>query len=338
MPEANGCLADGEKMEKIALVGPYGADVPPLVEKKIAGKLSLISVPTEADFSALADVDYVILRVLRMNAGTINAMPRLKLIQRWGVGFEKVDIEAAGRRNVPVAVAPGGNATAVSELAVLLMLSVLRNLVPLHNGIAQGLWEKEKYIDNSFVIRGKTVGLVGCGAIGAQVAKKVQAFGAEVVYYDVRRLPAEDEARLGLRYADLETLLAVSDLVSLHLPLLDSTRGLIDARAIGRMKRNAVLINTARGEIVDSSALADALRSRRILGAGLDVFDSEPLAANSPLRGLDNVVMTPHAGGNTSDVNGDMVDICLDHILAVSAGQPLPSRVVVNSQFLTNQS
>jgi phosphoglycerate dehydrogenase-like enzyme len=155
-----------------------------------------------------------------------------------------------------------------------------------------------------------------------------------VLYHDIRRLAPEDEAAYGLRYVELDALLADSDIVSLHLPLLDSTRNLIDGRSIGLMKPKAVLINTARGEIVDTAALAAALRSGRLLGAGLDVFDSEPLAADSPLRDLDNVVLTPHTGGNTADISGDMVEICADNILAVSDGRPLPARVVVNASFL----
>lgn len=321
-------------METIALVGPYGADVRPLIEKRLCGRFALKSVTAEADFADLADVEYVILRVLRMTRETIESMPSLRLIQRWGVGFDKVDIEAAGRRKVPVAIAPGANATPVSELAILLMLALYRNLVPLHVGTSRGLWEKDRYVDNSYVIKGKRLGLVGCGAIGALVARKAQAFGAEVSYYDVRRLPAEEEARLGLRFEPLDELLSGSDIVSLHLPLTDGTRGLIGERALGLMKKSAILINTARGEIVDNAALAAALRAGRIRGAGLDVFDTEPIAANSPLLGLENVVLTPHTGGNTSDVNADMVEICLDHILAVSEGRQLPPRAVVNSQFL----
>ena len=320
-------------METIALVGPYGVDVKPLIEKKIGGKMRVISVLAESDFAQLGDVEYVILRVFAMDAKAIASMPRLRLLQRWGIGFDKVDIEAAGKRNIPVAIAPGGNATAVSELAILLMLAVYRNVIPLHEGVCHGKWEKEKYNDNSFVIRGKTVGLVGFGNIGAQVAQKVQAFGAQVIYYDVTRMVSDEELKTGVRYVDLDELLAQSDIVSLHLPLLESTRGMIDRRAIARMKRNAVLINTARGEIVDSDALAMALRSGKLLGAGLDVFDTEPLAPDSPLRGLDNIVFTPHTGGNTCDINGDMVDICVNNILAISEGRPLSPRVVVNSQF-----
>lgn len=321
-------------MEKIALVGTYGADVRPMLEMRLKGAMGVETVANESEFDRLADVEYVILRVLAMKRATIEAMPRLKLIQRWGVGFDKVDIAAAGERGVPVVIAPGANATPVSELALLLMLALYRNLVKLHNGMVQGRWEKEKFIDNSFMIKGKTVGLIGCGAIGRQVAKKVRAFGAEVVYYDAFRLPETTEQELGLTYRELDEVLANADIVSLHLPLLDSTRGMIGQREIALMKPGAVLINTARGGIVDTAALAEALAGKRIAGAGLDVFDSEPLAADSPLRALDNVVLTPHVGGNTADMSMDMVDICLENIFAVRDGRPLSPKVLVNRQYL----
>ncbi len=321
-------------MEKIALVGTYGADVRPMLEMRLKGAMGVETVANESEFDRLADVEYVILRVLAMKRATIEAMPRLKLIQRWGVGFDKVDIAAAGERGVPVVIAPGANATPVSELALLLMLALYRNLVKLHNGMVQGRWEKEKFIDNSFMIKGKTVGLIGCGAIGRQVAKKVRAFGAEVVYYDAFRLPETTEQELGLTYRGLDEVLANADIVSLHLPLLDSTRGMIGRREIALMKPGAVLINTARGGIVDTAALAEALAGKRIAGAGLDVFDSEPLAADSPLRALDNVVLTPHVGGNTADMSIDMVDICLENIFAVRDGRPLSPKVLVNRQYL----
>jgi len=321
-------------MEKIALVGTYGADVRPMLEMRLKGAMGVETVANESEFDRLADVEYVILRVLAMKRATIEAMPRLKLIQRWGVGFDKVDIAAAGERGVPVVIAPGANATPVSELALLLMLALYRNLVKLHNGMVQGRWEKEKFIDNSFMIKGKTVGLIGCGAIGRQVAKKVRAFGAEVVYYDAFRLPETTEQELGLTYRGLDEVLANADIVSLHLPLLDSTRGMIGRREIALMKPGAVLINTARGGIVDTAALAEALAGKRIAGAGLDVCDSEPLAADSPLRALDNVVLTPHVGGNTADMSIDMVDICLENIFAVRDGRPLSPKVLVNRQYL----
>ncbi|MEN6499037.1 MAG: 2-hydroxyacid dehydrogenase [Rectinema sp.] len=321
-------------MEKIALVGTYGADVRPMLEMRLKGAMGVETVASEREFDRLADVEYVILRGLAMKRATIEAMPRLKLIQRWGVGFDKVDIAAANERGIPVAIAPGANAAPVSELTLLLMLALYRNLVKLHNGMVQGCWEKEKFINNSFMIKGKTVGLIGCGAIGQQVAKKVRAFGAEVVYYDAFRLPEKTEQELGLIYRELDEVLAQADIVSLHLPLLDSTRGMIGRREIALMKPNAILINTARGEIVDTAALVEALAGKRIAGAGVDVFDSEPLAADSPLRALDNVVLTPHVGGNTADISMGMVDICLENIFAVRDGRPLSPKVLVNKQYL----
>ncbi len=323
-------------MEKIALVGPYSADVRSMLETRLKGTMSIESITRESEFDRLAGVDYVILRVFAMKRSVIEVMPKLKLIQRWGVGFDKVDIIAAGERGIPVAIAPGANSTPVSELAILFILALYRNLVKLHRGMAQGLWEKEKFIDNSFMIKGKTIGLIGCGAIGQQVAKKVQAFDATVMYYDAIRLPEIREQELHLTYRSLDEVLKASDIVSLHLPLLESTRGMIGQRELALMKPSAILINTARGEIIDATALIDALREKRIAGAGLDVFDSEPLAAESPLRNLDNVVLTPHVGGNTADMSLDMVDICLENILAVRDGQPLSAKVLVNSQYLKN--
>ena len=324
-------------MEKIALVGPYGADVRSLLEKRVQGIMSVVSVPSEKEFELLGDVEYVILRVLSMRRPVIEAMPKLKLIQRWGVGFDKVDIAAAGERGIPVTITPGANSSPVSELALLFMLALYRNLAALHAGMMQGRWEKEKFIDNSFMIKGKTVGLIGCGAIGQQVAKKVQAFGAEVVYHDAFRLAAEKERQLGISYRGLHDLLKTADIISLHVPLLDATRGMIGARELGLMKPSAVLINTARGEIVDTSALVEALAGKRIAGAGLDVFDTEPLAADSPLRELENVVLTPHVGGNTADMSMDMVEICLENIFAVHENRPIPPKALINGQYLLNR-
>ena len=321
-------------MQTIALVGPYGNDVVPLFKKRLGPDFLIVSIPTESEFGKLKDADYIVLRVLSMRRATIEQMPRVKLIQRWGVGFDKVDIVAAGELGIPVAVAPGGNASPVSELALLLMLALYRNLIALHSGILAGNWDKQKFIDNSFMLRGKTLGLVGCGAIGAQVAKKARAFGAEVIYFDARRLPENVEIELGLNFVAFDQLLGSADIVSLHLPLTESTRNLIGARELSLMKPSAILINTSRGEIVSTEALARALGEKKIAGAGLDVFDPEPLPPNSPLLALPNVVLTPHVGGNTADMSIDMVDICSRNILAIARGEALASNVLVNGQYL----
>jgi len=324
-------------MQTIALVGPYGNDVVPLFKKSLGSDFLIESIPTELEFGKLKDADYIVLRVLSMRRATIEAMPRVKLIQRWGVGFDKVDIIAAGERGIPVAIAPGGNASPVSELALLLMLALYRNLIALHSGILAGDWDKQKFIDNSFMLRGKTLGLVGCGAIGAQVAKKAKAFGADLLYFDARRLPENVEKELGLNFAALDQLLESADIVSLHLPLTESTRNLIGARELSLMKHSAILINTSRGEILSTDALTRALEEKTIAGAGLDVFDPEPLPSDSPLLSLPNVVMTPHVGGNTADMSIDMVDICSKNILAISRGESLAAHVLVNGQYLGNK-
>lgn len=321
-------------MNTVALVGPYGSDVLPLFRKRLGAGYSLIQIPDESAFDLLGEADYLVLRVLAMNRETIGRLKRTRLIQRWGVGFDKVDIVAAGERGIAVAIAPGGNASPVSELALLLMLSLYRNLIGLDAGIRRGEIDKQAFLDRSFMIRGKTVGLLGCGAIGQQVARKVQAFGAEVLYYDPRRLPEPVERELGIGFASFDQVVAEADILSLHLPLTTDTRGCLGEVQFATMKPTSVLINTARGEIVDTAALLQALVSGKIAGAGLDVTDPEPLPAGHPLAALSNVVLTPHVAGNTADMSIDMVEICARNIEAVTAGRRLADTVLVNGQYL----
>lgn len=324
-------------MPTLALVGPYGNDVVPLFKKKLPDGFDIIQISSESEFSRLAEVDYIVLRVLALNAETIRSLAKAKLIQRWGVGFDKVDVKEAGLRGIQVAIAPGGNASPVSELVILLILALYRKLIPLRDSVALGNWDKQRFIDDSFMLRGKRVGLVGCGAIGAQVAEKARAFGAEVAYFDVRRLPEEMEMRLGVRWLPLEELLSSSDIISLHIPLTDATRGFLGKERLALMRRNSILINTSRGEIVDTSALLQALRNGELAGAGLDVVDPEPLPKDHPILTLGNVIVTPHVGGNTADLSIDMVDLCSRNILDVEEGKPLSEKVLVNGQYLASR-
>lgn len=324
-------------MPTLALVGPYGNDVVPLFKKKLPDGFDIIQISSESEFSRLAEVEYIVLRVLALNAETIRSLAKAKLIQRWGVGFDKVDVKEAGLRGIQVAIAPGGNASPVSELVILLILALYRKLIPLRDSVALGNWDKQRFIDDSFMLRGKRVGLVGCGAIGAQVAEKARAFGAEVAYFDVRRLPEEMEMRLCVRWLPLEELLSSSDIVSLHIPLTDATRGFLGKERLALMRRNSILINTSRGEIVDTSALLQALRNGELAGAGLDVVDPEPLPKDHPILTLGNVIVTPHVGGNTADLSIDMVDLCSRNILDVEEGKPLSEKVLVNGQYLASR-
>lgn len=324
-------------MDVIALMGPYDPEVKNFIESIVPKGFVIKEIPSTSELDNLSDANYVILRVLSLNEQLIHSMPNLKLIQRWGVGYEKVDIKAAGARNIPVAITPGMNAASVSEMAVLLMLAVYRKLIQLHNNVVEGKWQQEGITSTSYTIDGKTVGLIGFGSIGKLVTQKVKAFGAEVQYYDVFRLSAEEEKKWGVKYVDLEQLLKTSDIISLHVPLNDTTRHLICKDTIELMKPSAIIINTARGAIIKEDDLVEALRSHKILGAGLDCLEKEPADRSNPLFQLDNIVVTPHMGGSTIDISVSMAKRCIENIVKISRGQDLLKTDIVNTEYLTNR-
>lgn len=323
-------------MEIIALTGQYDPEIKAMFSKMIPPGFELKEISAASQYDELQDANYIILRILSLNEEVINSLPNLKLIQRWGVGYDKVDIAAAGKNKIPVAITPGMNASSVSEMAVLLMLAVYRKLICLHNNVLAGKWQQEGIGSASYTIDGKTVGLIGLGNIGKQVARKVMAFGAAVQYYDVFRLSPEEEEKLNLRYVELEELLKTSDIISVHVPLTDKTKHLICKDTIELMKPTAIIVNTARGPIINEDDLEEALRNQRILGAGLDCLEKEPADENNPLFKLENIVVTPHMGGSTRDINVNMAKRCIENIVKISKGQALPKTDVVNAQYLVD--
>lgn len=322
--------------EIIAIVGSYDENARNVLHKELEG-FKLIEIERAEDFSQMVDAKYVILRTLSIDKDTIAKMPRLKLIQRWGVGYNTVDIEAAGKAGVLVAITSGVNAVPVAEYTLLLMLGVYRNLTVIHNNVRSGRWKDDSLVNRSYVIAGKTVGLIGLGAIGREVAGKVQGLGAQVIYYDSFRLPEAAEAELKITYSDLEQLMETADIISLHLPLNEHTKGLIGKSLLARMKPTSILINTARGGIINEDALYDVLRRRTILGAGLDVFEQEPIAPGNRLLELDNVVVSAHCAGNTADNSINMAYHCVDNIKRVSGGLSLPQKDLVNMHYLCQE-
>ena len=270
-----------------------------------------------------------------VDSSVMDAAPRLKWIQKWGVGYDKIDIKAAGERGIPVGICVGGNSMPVAELAVTLMLDVLRNVVPLNAKMKEGEWVREQYSARSYLLHGKTVGLIGIGNIARKVASIVRSgFDAQVLYYDVFRLSEEQERSLGVAYADLDTLMAQADIVSIHVPLLESTAGMIDRSKLSLMKPTACIINTSRGGIINEADLIEVLREGKILGAGLDTYAQEPLSRDSELLKLDCVVATPHCGGNTADNDINMAAICMDCIARYDASGSREMREIVNREFL----
>lgn len=281
--------------------------------------------PENLDDAALARADF-----LMTVAPTTDAMmaraSRLRLIQKWGTGVDKIDLAAAERHGIPVTITAGANAPSLAEHTILLMLAVLRRLVVVDRSVRDGHWEPGALRPVSRSLWGRTVGILGFGSIGRGVARRLGGFDARVLYTKRSGLLADSE---GASYVDFATLLAESDILTLHCPGGARNRHLIDAAALARMKPGAILINTARGELVDQDALVAALQAGRIGGAGLDVFDPEPLAAGSPLRAMPQVVLTPHAGGSVPDDVAPMARHGFANMLRCLRGEPYPAADIV---------
>lgn len=268
----------------------------------------------------------VLLHVLKpVTAAMLDQGPGLRLIQKLGVGVNTIDLEAARTRGVAVSNMPGVNAQAVAEMTLALMLATLRRLAYFDPLVRRGDgWRPDlAMLDGVGEIAGRTVGLVGYGAAASRVAPVLKALGAEVLY--TARSAKPDAVG---RFCSLDDMLGAADIVSLHIPLTEETRGIIDGLALWRMKRGAILINTARGELVDQDALVEALREGQIGGAGLDVFTDEPVDDDEPLLSLPNVVLAPHVAWLTPETLGRSLAAAMDNCRRLAAGQPLNNQVV----------
>ncbi len=264
------------------------------------------------------DADIIMLANQPLSAEIINACPKLKMLSVAFTGVDHIALDACRARDIMVCNAAGYSTNAVAELTFGLAISVIRNIVPCDArcraaGVKDGLV--------GFELFGKTFGVIGTGAIGTRVAKIAAAFGCKVLAFS--RTVKEDLVQAGVQYVTLDELLAQSDFVSLHVPLTEETRGLINAEAISKMKQGAVLLNTARGPVVDSKALADALNSGKLAGAGIDVFENEPpIAKEHPLCSAKNAVLTPHVAFASREALEKRADIVFANIEKWLAGAP----------------
>lgn len=264
------------------------------------------------------DADIIMLANQPLSAEIINACPKLKMLSVAFTGVDHVALDACRARNILVCNAAGYSTNAVAELTFGLAISVIRNIVP-----CDARCRKAETKDGlvGFELFGKTFGVVGTGAIGARVAKIAAAFGCKVLAYS--RTAKQELVDAGVQYVSLDELLAQSDFVSLHVPLTDATRGLINADAIAKMKQGAVLLNTARGPVVDSAALAEALNAGKLAGAGIDVFEGEPpIAENHPLCSAKNTVLTPHVAFASREALETRADIVFANIEKWLNGAP----------------
>lgn len=289
--------------------------------------LDLTIVP-DADDAAFAEAlpeAEVIWHVLRpLTAADIAAASRLRLIQKIGVGVNTIDLEAAKARGIAVCNLPGTNSRAVAEMTLLLMLAALRRLAHFdaETRAGRGWSQPPELQDGLLELGGRTVGLVGYGAIPTLLAPVLAALGCRILY--TARAPKP--GALG-EFRDLDTLLAESDVVSLHIPETPETRGLIGAESLARMKRGAVLVNTARGGLVNQAALVEALRSGQLAAAGLDVFAAEPADPRDPLFALPNVVLAPHVGWLSTGTFDRSFAIAAENVRRLAAGEALLHRV-----------
>jgi phosphoglycerate dehydrogenase-like enzyme len=271
---------------------------------------------------AAADAEFYMGLARNMGGEFFRSAPKLKLVQLLSAGYDRVDIEAARKANVPVANNGGANAIAVAEHTILLMLAVLKQLVRFHLDVVAGRWRPPASSESPvYELSGRTVGIIGLGNIGKKVARRARGFDAHAQYYDIARLTEAEEDALGVRFVLLNELLRTSDIVTLHVPLNDTTRGMIGARELAQMKPTAILVNTCRGPVVDEPALYDALKNKRLAGAGLDVLIEEPPAKNHPLFALPNVTLTPHSAGPTWENWTARFRNGFDNIERVAAGR-----------------
>lgn len=257
----------------------------------------------------IAGIDYITEKAIA-NAD------RLKVISRYGAGVDRVDIAAATARGIKVTNTPGANSIAVCELAFGLMLNLARHITDVHNEVSAGGWPHSRGIE----LYGKTLGIIGLGNIGKNVAVRARAFGMEVIAYDNYFDEAFAEKN-SVRRVTLDELFRTSDFITIHAPKTDETAHLINRDTIAAMKDKVILINTARGGIIDEQAAADALRSGKLGGIGLDAFEQEPMT-DSPLKGLKNAVFTCHIGANTAEAGANMGRMAVENCIAVLKGKP----------------
>jgi phosphoglycerate dehydrogenase-like enzyme len=316
-------VAEKEKIVFLDVVTPAVRDA---MERNLPPEFDLVFANADTEdkaVEAVGDADYIFTWASYLPERVIDAARKVRLIQKAGEGTDRIDVAAAARRGIPVAKTSGSNSVSVAELATLLILATLRHLPQAHNSMLEGKWLKFELRPGAYELRGKQVGIVGLGKIGRWVCRHAQGFAANVVYYDAFRIPEAEERRLGVRFLPLEELLQTSDVVTLHVPSTPSTRGMIGKRELEMMKPTAILVNTCRAAVVDEGALYEALRDRKIRGAGIDVFTKEPPGADNPLLTLDNVVLTPHYGGGTEDAEMEGILHAFSNIRKVSRGEPL---------------
>ena len=295
-------------------------------------KLADFSWPDENQYEQLARTDAIIGQKINLSDTQYEAARKLQIIQTLSAGFDHIDLAKAKKRNVYVANNNGANAESVAEHVLMLILALYRQLLFHHNSVTKGSWTCLKYQNQG--LSGKTLGIFGLGNTGKALARRASAFGVKIKYFDIVRQTAE-ENELGVEFVLPEELLKYSDILSYHVPKTSYTHHLINPNSLRKMKDGVLLINASRGDVQDENAIYEALISGKISGAGLDVFEKEPLPKKSPLCKLDNVVLTPHSAPDKESYTRTISN-AFDNLTRVSKGEK-PKALAVDHEELTRQ-
>ena len=319
MPEGLIRLFFAESMEKYKIEADF----------KTINELDMEKLKSELRDADVVIGDYTF--KIPITSEMVDAMTRVRLIAQPSTGYDHIDLVACRGRGIPVSNIGGANSVSVAEHTIALALDLVKRIGYAHRRITEGAWVQEELLNVAAEVYGKTWGVIGMGRIGREVTSRAKAMGANVVYTDIVRLPEPDEQKQGVTFLPLQRLLSESDMVSIHVPLTNKTRGMIGEKELRLMKSYAVFVNVSRGELADEGALAKAVTQGWIGGAGVDVFTTEPIARDNPLlaaaREGANIVLTPHVAGATNDARLRIIQTTVENVVRVAMGQP-PINVV----------
>lgn len=310
-------------------LAPSGVDLLAQVDARVIYLKDGNSAEEVEHIMATEPVDAVISRTVALSAKAIASCPTLKVISKHGVGVSNIDVEAATARGIPVYVTPGANAQSVAEMTLGLMFAAARRIAWMDTELHAGRWSR---VQDGIELQGRSLALVGFGQIGQRVAAAALAIGMQVVAFDPALVQSPNPAVRLL--GSFEELLGHADVLSLHVPLNRHTRGMLGADQIAKLPRGAIVVNTARGEVIDEAALIDALKTGQVYAAGLDTMHEEPLPPGHPLASLPNVVLTPHVGGSTPAALAGMASGAARNVLGWLQGRPADAAACVNRQVL----
>ena len=300
-------------------------DVYKIIRSQLPEGFELMTLDKDDDHERkekIRDADFVLIATAKFTEDIMQQATKLKLIQHQGVGYDTTDVNAAKRMGIPIGLTPEGTYIGVAEHAILLILSVYKKIVVAHQSIVRGEWLPFALRPESFEMYGKTLGLIGFGNIGREVTKRARVFGVRILFHDKYiKVSQQEKESYGVKETSFEGLLKESDIVSLHVPLTSETKGMMNREVFGLMKSNAILINTARGNLVKEQDLYEALRDQKIAGAGLDVFEKEPPAPDNPLFKLDTIILTPHIAAGTKDALITKMKAAFANMVRVTKGE-----------------